>query len=93
MIYYVYILSNKKDGTLYIGVTGNLSRRIWEHKNSFVKGFSQKYKLKKLIFYEIFEDVYFAIQREKQLKGWTRKKKIALFKEINPLWKDMSNTL
>ena len=81
---------NKGNTTSYIGVTGNLSERIWQHKQKTVEGFSSKYNLNKLVYYEIFEDVYEAISREKQLKRWSRNKKIILIKKINPRFADIS---
>lgn len=89
-MYFVYILSNWDDSVLYIGVTGNLPRRLYEHRNHFVDGFSSKYNTEKLVFFEQTNDVYSAISREKQLKGWTRKKKNDLITKLNPEWKDLS---
>jgi putative endonuclease len=76
--------------TLYAGVTNDLLRRIYEHKNKMVEGFTKKYKITKLVYYEDTNDVEEAIAREKQIKGWLRKKKIALIESINPEWKDLS---
>ena len=73
----------------YIGITNNLSRRVYEHKQKFVKGFTSKYKVDKLVYYEVFDDPYNVISREKQLKGWLRNKKIELINSFNPLWKDL----
>jgi putative endonuclease len=87
--YYVYIMTNNSR-TLYTGVTGNLIRRVYEHRNKLVEGFAQKYNITKLVHYEITSDVQAAIQREKQIKGWLRKKKIALMEAANPQWKDLS---
>ncbi len=87
--YFVYIMTNKS-GTLYVGVTNNLERRISEHKNSLVEGFTKKYKINRLIYYEETNDVLAAITREKQIKGWRRDKKIALIESANPEWKDLS---
>ncbi len=87
--YCVYILANKKNGTLYIGVTGNLLLRISQHKKRLVEGFTKKYKVDKLVYFEKFNDVNDAIQREKQLKKWNRAWKIRLFEEINPNWDDL----
>ena len=87
--FYVYILSNTSR-TLYIGVTNNLERRIYEHKNKLVDGFTKKYNLKKLVYFEMGTDIRSAIHREKQLKGWLRSKKIALIEENNPEWDDLS---
>ena len=89
-MYFVYILSNWNDSVLYIGVTGNLPRRLYEHRNHLVDGFSSKYNTEKLVYLEETTDVYSAISREKQLKGWTRKKKNALIMKVNPEWKDLS---
>jgi putative endonuclease len=86
---YIYILTNKNNTTLYIGVTSNLIKRIYEHKNSFVDGFSSKYKLKKLIYFEVFNNIQEAIKREKQLKKWNRSWKIELIKKLNPTFKDL----
>ena len=88
--YYVYILSNQTDTTLYIGVTNNLERRIYEHKNKIVDGFTAKYNLNKLVYFEEATDAISAIEREKQLKGWTRKRKEKLINHSNPNWVDLS---
>ena len=89
-MYFVYILSNWNDSVLYIGVTGNLPRRLYEHRNHLVDGFSSKYNTDKLVYFEETNDVYCAISREKQLKGWTRAKKNHLITKMNPEWKDLS---
>ena len=89
-MYFVYILSNWNDSVIYIGVTGNLPRRLYEHRNHLVDGFSSKYNTDKLVYFEQTNDVYSAIAREKQLKGWTRKKKNDLIMKVNPEWKDLS---
>jgi putative endonuclease len=81
--YYVYILRNIS-GTLYIGITSNLEKRVWEHKNKLVKGFTEKYNIHLLIFYEVYQDPLTAINREKQLKKWNRDKKLWLIKRMNP---------
>ncbi|MBS0351685.1 MAG: GIY-YIG nuclease family protein [Proteobacteria bacterium] len=86
---YVYILANQPNGTLYIGVTSDLRKRIWQHKNKHSDGFTAKYHLDKLVYYEVFEDIESAIYREKRLKEWQRKWKISLIEKINPLWKDL----
>lgn len=86
---YVYIITNKNNTTLYIGVTSNLIKRIWEHKNHVVDGFSDKYNLSKLVYYEIIEDIEKAIQREKYLKGKIREYKNKLIESVNPEWKDL----
>ncbi len=88
--YYVYILTNFTNTTIYIGVTNNLNRRIYEHKNKLAKGFSNKYNLKKLIYFEETNDVNSAIKREKQLKNWHRDWKINLIKSKNPEFMDLS---
>ena len=88
--YYVYIMTNQKKGTLYTGVTNDLERRVYEHKLKLVPGFTQKYGLNRLVFYEDTDDVSAAISREKQIKGWLRKKKIALIESMNPEWRDLS---
>lgn len=85
----VYILTNTNNTVLYTGITINLVKRIYEHKNKAVLGFTEKYKLHKLIYYEIFEDMINAITREKQIKGWLRSKKISLIEKVNPDWKDL----
>lgn len=87
--YYVYILASKKNGTLYIGVTNNLIKRVYEHKNNLVDGFTQKYRVHNLVYYEIYNDVYDAITREKRIKKWKRQWKIELIKKFNPEWKDL----
>jgi putative endonuclease len=89
MIYYVYIISNKKQGVLYVGVTNNLIERIWQHKESKVEGFSSKYKLKKLVHYEEYSEICDAITREKRLKKWKRDWKIELIEKNNKEWKDL----
>lgn len=86
--YYIYILRNNS-GTFYIGITSNLSKRVWEHKNKFVKGFTEKYNIDKLIYYEIYSDPENAILREKQLKKWNRKKKINLISKMNPKFEEL----
>ena len=86
---YIYILTNKRNGTLYIGVTSDLIRRVWEHKNHVVEGFTKKYNLDMLVYYEIYECITDAIVREKQLKGKLRKKKLDLINAFNPTWKDL----
>ena len=90
---YVYILSNKRNGTLYVGVTSNLVKRIFEHKEKVVNGFSAKYNLDLLVYYEEWWSIEEAIQREKQLKVGNRKKKLSLIESINPDWKDLSEYL
>ncbi len=87
--YYVYILASKRNGTLYIGVTNDLMRRVYEHKNDFVEGFTKKYRVHMLVYYEQHENAESAIQREKHLKFWHRKWKIRLIEETNPEWQDL----
>ena len=86
---YVYILSDANNKILYTGVTSDLLKRVWEHKNHVVEGFTQKYNVTKLVYYEEGEDIYSAISREKQIKGKLRKKKIALIEKVNPEWRDL----
>ncbi len=86
---FVYILFSKRNGTLYIGVTANLTKRVYEHKNKFVKGFSQKYSVDKLGYYEICDSIMSAIEREKELKKLSRKKKLDLIEINNPNWNDL----
>ena len=88
--YYVYIIINKKDGVLYIGVSNDLERKMFEHKNKLVKGFSSKYNLNKLIYFESYQFVKDAIKREKNLKKWKRDWKINLIVEDNADWIDLS---
>jgi putative endonuclease len=85
----MYILSNRYHGTLYVGVTSNLIQRVWQHKVKSVDGFTKKYDLDQLVYFEIFEDMYQAISREKQLKSGSRAKKIALIEAKNPQWFDL----
>ena len=87
--YFVYIITNKHNSTYYIGVTNNLERRIYEHKNKLIEGFSKKYNLFKLIYYENYNNINSAIRREKQLKNWHRDWKINLIKTINPNLKEL----
>ncbi len=87
--FYVYILSSYR-GTLYIGVTNDLERRLYEHSHKLVAGFTERYNVSKLIYYEITESVEAAIAREKELKGWRRSKKIALIEASNPYWLDLT---
>jgi putative endonuclease len=87
--YYVYIMTNKSR-TLYTGVTGDLMQRVYEHKNKLVPGFTKKYNIQYLVYYETTSSINSAIEREKQIKGWLRAKKIALINSVNPAWKDLS---
>ncbi len=90
MTYYVYILTNWNGKVMYIGVTNNLERRLYEHKHQLADGFTKRYNVHKLVYYEQAGDVRAAIAREKQLKGWSRRKKDALVAGKNPAWRDMS---
>lgn len=85
----VYILASGYNGTLYIGVTSNLIQRVWQHKNDLVEGFTEKYGVHMLVYYELHEDMPTAIQREKQLKKWNRQWKIELIEKVNSTWKDL----
>ena len=87
--YYVYILFSQRNGTLYVGVTSNLKKRVWEHKNKVIEGFTKKYNVNQLGYYEIFNDINLAIKREKQLKVGNRKKKIELIETNNSEWNDL----
>ena len=87
--YYVYIMTNKSR-TLYTGVTSDLEKRVFEHKNHLIEGFTKRYKITKLVYYEATNDVWEAIVREKQIKGWLRRKKIELIELMNPDWRDLS---
>ncbi|MSP83475.1 MAG: GIY-YIG nuclease family protein [Alphaproteobacteria bacterium] len=91
--YYVYILASGKHGTLYVGVTNNLIRRVQEHREHLVKGFTKRYGVTKLVHYETTPDVRAAIQREKRLKQWNRAWKIALIEETNPDWRDLYDAI
>jgi putative endonuclease len=88
-LYFVYIMTNKSE-TLYTGVTNNLERRVFEHKNKVVDGFTKRYNINKLVYFEETRDVIEALQREKQIKGWRRLRKIALIESVNPQWMDLS---
>jgi len=91
--YFVYILASDRNGTLYIGVTNNLTKRVWEHKNEVVEGFTSKYLVKKLVYYEQHSEIEFAIRREKRLKKWDRQWKLELIEKNNPLWHDLYDTI
>ena len=91
--YYVYILASKKKGTLYIGVTSNLVKRVYEHKNGLIEGFTKKYHVHKLVYYEVSRDVNAVITREKQMKKWNRAWKIELIEKSNPGWKDLYSNI
>jgi putative endonuclease len=85
----IYILASRRNGTLYIGVTSNLVKRVWEHKSDLVEGFTKKYGVHRLVYYELFETMPEAISREKQLKGWQRAWKLRLIEKLNPEWRDL----
>ncbi|HXL08843.1 MAG TPA: GIY-YIG nuclease family protein [Candidatus Bathyarchaeia archaeon] len=85
----VYILASKRNGTLYIGVTRNLQQRVWEHKNDLIEGFTKKYGVHRLVYYELHEDMMAAIRREKQMKKWNRTWKLELVETQNPEWEDL----
>jgi putative endonuclease len=87
--YYVYILTREKNSVFYTGVTNNLIKRVYEHKSGIIKGFTQKYNVKMLVYYEHSEDIYSAISREKAIKKWKRKYKLAVIEKMNPDWKDL----
>jgi len=89
MKYYTYILASKPNGTLYVGVTNNLIKRVYAHKNDFVEGFTKKYSVHNLVYYEIFDDINNAISSEKNLKNYKRQWKINLIEKDNPDWKDL----
>ena len=89
--YFVYIMSNRSK-TLYVGVTNNLERRVYEHKHGLIEGFTTRYRVTRLVYYETTGDVSAAIEREKQIKGWLRRKKVALIESMNPEWDDLSET-
>jgi len=88
-MYYVYMLSNQNNKVLYIGVTNDLVRRVYEHRNNLVDGFTKRYRMHKLVYYEATNDVYSAISREKQMKKWRRSKKDFLISRMNPDWNDL----
>ncbi len=91
--YYIYIMTNKSNRVLYTGVTGNLVRRVFEHKNKLRHGFTRKYNVNKLVYYEIFSEIEEALIREKQIKGGSRQKKIILVESKNKNWEDLSDTI
>ena len=90
---YVYILASGKNGTLYVGVTSDLFKRIYEHKQNIIDGFTKKYAIHTLVYYEIHEDVWEAISREKRIKKWNRSWKLRLIEENNPEWRDLYNEI
>jgi putative endonuclease len=91
--YYVYILASKRNGTLYIGVTNDLIRRIYEHKNDMTEGFTKRYRIHRLVYYEELNNVNDAITREKRMKKWKRSWKIELIKSVNSKWRDLYGEL
>ena len=91
--YYIYFLTSGSNTVLYVGVTNNLKRRILEHKNRLVEGFSKRYRLEKLVYYETCADINSAISREKQIKKWLRRKKVELVQSDNPEWHDLYDSL
>ncbi|MFN3235355.1 MAG: GIY-YIG nuclease family protein [Gammaproteobacteria bacterium] len=91
--YFIYMLTNKYKNVLYIGVTNNLVRRVFEHKNKLHEGFTLKYNVDHLVYYEVYSDVVDAITREKQIKSWSRKKKNLLINSFNPKWEDLYSTI
>ncbi len=90
---YVYILTTTSNRVLYTGTTSDLIKRVYEHKNKMAGGFTKKYNVHKLVYYEVFEDIISAITREKQIKGWLRSKKIYLVEKFNPSWVDLYETI
>lgn len=91
--YFVYILASERNGTLYVGMTSNLARRVYEHKQETVEGFTQKYHVHMLVFYETYDSPEEAIHREKNVKAWKRVWKLRLIEEYNPEWKDLADDL
>ena len=91
--YYVYVLASQRNGTLYVGVTSNLLKRIWEHKNKVIQGFTQKYSVDKLVYFEQYRDPENAIKREKRLKNYNRQWKLELVEKENPEWRDLYTEL
>ena len=90
---YIYILANKKNGTIYTGVTNDIVRRVFEHRQGFVEGFSKKYDVKRLVYFDSFESIYDAITMEKRIKRWRREWKLALIEKLNPEWQDLYEQL
>jgi len=91
--YYVYLLTSSNNRVMYVGVTNNLTRRVYEHQNKLVKGFTEKYDVNKLVYYEPTNDVFTAPTREREIKKWRREKKNALVIQLNPHWNDLSNAI
>jgi len=90
---YVYLLCSERNGTLYVGVTSDLKKRVWEHKDGIYKGFTEKYNIHKLVWFEVHEDIEHAIAREKAIKKWNRKWKLRIIEEMNPKWEDLYDSL
>ena len=88
--FYVYIKANKRNGTIYVGVTNSLARRVFEHREGLVEGFTKRYGLKMLVYYEVYDSVAVAIQRESNIKHWPRRWKLELIEAANPQWKDLA---
>ncbi len=91
--YFVYMLASKRNGTLYLGMTSNLLKRVYEHKNNLIEGFTKRYNVHTLVYYEVYNDVYDAIAREKSIKKWRRSWKIELIEKLNSEWKDLYHDL
>jgi putative endonuclease len=89
----VYMLASRREGTLYIGVTSDLAKRVWEHKNELVDGFTKQYRVQRLVYYELHGDMLAAIEREKQMKKWNRRWKIEITEKNNPEWRDLWNEI
>ncbi len=92
-LYFVYIMASRRNGTLYIGVTNDLGRRAYEHRNGLIEGFTERYDVKLLVYYELFEDIEAAIRRETRLKKWKRRWKLELIEVFNPEWRDLYDDL
>ena len=93
MSYYVYVLASQRNGTLYVGMTNDLVRRVWEHKNDVVEGFTKRYRVHTLVWFEATQDVSAAILREKQIKKWDRRFKLELIEKENPRWLDLYDSI
>jgi len=91
--HYIYILASQRNGTIYVGVTTDLKKRVWQHKNKVIKGFTEKYNVHHLVYFEHFEDYWEAGLRERRLKKWKRKWKLELIEQSNPNWNDLYETL
>jgi putative endonuclease len=91
--YYVYIMSSKQNGTLYVGVTSDLVKRVFEHKQNLVEGFTKKYHVHDLVYYEVHKEIKNALTREKQIKKWNRDWKLRIIEEMNPEWKDLYDSI